>query len=69
LGEDDDELRMTVTASMSGRARLRFDVEIEHPENDRPVCRGYTVHAVSDPSGKPIRPPRWLIELMRPDAE
>ena len=64
--EYDDELTMTTTASMGGRARLRFDVQLENAQTGAAVCRGYTIHAITDPSGKPIRPPRWLLDLMEP---
>lgn len=60
----DDELRMTTTVTMAGRARLRFDVAIEHSETGQPVCRGHTIHAITDLSGRPIRPPQWLLEMV-----
>ena len=60
----DELLRITTAASMAGRARLRFDERIEEAETGRPVCRGYTIHAVTDMSGKPIRPPAWLLETI-----
>jgi acyl-CoA thioester hydrolase len=66
--EYDDLLKMTSTLSMAGKARIRVDVEIEHAESGQPVCRGYTVHVVTDPSGKPIRPPKWLLELVESDT-
>jgi acyl-CoA thioester hydrolase len=62
----DDLLRMTSVLSMPGKARIRVDVEIEQADSGQPVCRGYTVHVVTDPSGKPIRPPKWLLELAGP---
>ena len=59
----DDELEMTVTAYISGRARLRFEVEIVHADGEAaPVANGYTIHAITDRSGKPIRPPQWLLK-------
>ncbi|MGW8258285.1 MAG: acyl-CoA thioesterase [Thermoguttaceae bacterium] len=59
----DDLLKITVTAEMSGRARVRFDVAIEQAESSQPVCSGYTIHAITDPTGKPKRPPEWLLKL------
>jgi acyl-CoA thioester hydrolase len=62
----DDELEVAIAARMSGRARVRFDVEITHADGS-PVAKGYTVHAVTGPDGKPIRPPAWFSEsLVRP---
>lgn len=65
----DDLLRMTSTGSMAGRARLRVDCQIEHAESGRPVCRGWTVHAITDLSGKPVRPPAWLTEIFDSNPE
>ena len=59
----DDELEVTTSAAMSGKARVRFDVDIRHA-NGRPVARGYTVHAVVGPAGKPIRPPGWFLDAL-----
>jgi acyl-CoA thioester hydrolase len=60
----DDLLKMTTTAAMAGRARIRFDVVIEQADTGRSVCRGYTIHAITDGTGKPMRPPRWVVELL-----
>jgi acyl-CoA thioester hydrolase len=60
----DDELRIKTTASMAGRARLRFEVEIRRAANDQPVCSGYTIHAITNLQGRPIRPPQWVCDLL-----
>ena len=60
----DDLLRITSTAELQGRARLRFDVEINQNGTGRPVVRGYTIHAFTDTRGKPIRPPAWFVALL-----
>src|SRR6476660_8137855 len=44
----DDLLNVTSVVDFSGRARLRFDVQVTHAESGRPVVRGYTVHAFVD---------------------
>jgi len=59
----DDLLKMTSRAGLIGKVRLRIDVEIVQAEGDAPVARGYTIHAFTDPAGKPMRPPAWLSEL------
>lgn len=64
----DDLLCVTSVLSMAGRARFRFDVEVQQAGSGEVVCRGHTVHAVIDGSGKPIRPPRWLVELIEEAA-
>ncbi len=60
----DDLLNVTSTAGFSGRARFRFDVQITQAADGRAVVRGYTVHAFTDRQNKPIRPPKWLVELV-----
>jgi acyl-CoA thioester hydrolase len=62
----DDLLKMTSRGSLVGKARVRIDVEIVHAEGGAPVARGYTLHAVTDTTGKPIRPPAWLVPLFDP---
>lgn len=59
----DDLLRMTSCGSLVGKARVRVDCAIVHAATGVPVARGYTVHAVTDATGKPIRPPTWLGKL------
>ncbi|MGO9246764.1 MAG: acyl-CoA thioesterase [Verrucomicrobiia bacterium] len=59
----DDLLRMTSKGSLVGKVRLRVDVEITQAEGGAPVARGYTIHAVTDPAGKPMRPPPWVTEV------
>lgn len=61
----DDALRVTTSAAMSGRARLRFDVRISQDTGGQDVVRGYTVHAVANAAGRPIRPPAWLSALFK----
>lgn len=60
----DDELVITAAAAMSGRARVRFDVEIVHADTSQPVARGWTVHAITSPEGKAIRPPQWFVDAI-----
>ena len=59
----DNLLRMTSRGSVVGRARVRVDNTIVHAATGAGVARGYTVHAVVDAAGKPIRPPAWLLEI------
>jgi acyl-CoA thioester hydrolase len=59
----DDELKVTTTIRMAGRARVRFDVRIARAGGGD-VAEGYTVHALTDPSGRPIRPPGWFLEAL-----
>ncbi|MCD4823331.1 MAG: acyl-CoA thioesterase [Phycisphaerae bacterium] len=60
----DDELTLAVTAEMSGKARMRYDINITHAKTQSPVARGYTIHAIINPAGKPIRPPQWFLDAI-----
>ncbi len=60
----DDLLKVTAVGRMEGKVRLRFDLSVENAETGAPVCRGYTLHAITNMSGRPIRPPEWLRDLM-----
>ena len=60
----DDLLEIASTVEVSGRAKLRFEVQISHGESRKRVVRGYTVHAFTDRQGKPIRPPAWFMEML-----
>ncbi len=59
----DDLLKITASVAMEGKARLHFTVDVTHADG-RQVAKGYTIHAVTDASGKPIRPPQWLVEIV-----
>jgi acyl-CoA thioester hydrolase len=61
----DDLLSVASVVEFSGRARLRFDVNISQVVDNRPVVGGYTVHAFTDRRGKPTRPPAWFIEALQ----
>lgn len=61
----DDLLELHVTMHMAGRATLRFDVKASHAPSGPVVCDGYTLHALINPAGRPIRPPAWLLDKLR----
>lgn len=60
----DDALRVSTTARMEGRARVRFENQITHADSGDEIAAGYTVHAVTDREGRPMRPPAWFIEAI-----
>jgi acyl-CoA thioester hydrolase len=60
----DDLLEVASSVGWSGRARLRFEVEVRHRPDGRPVVLGHTVHAFTNARGKPVRPPPWFIDLL-----
>jgi acyl-CoA thioester hydrolase len=62
----DDQLQLTASASSAGKASLRFDLSIVNTTANVLVVTGYTVHAVTDPAGKPTRLPDWLLNALTP---
>ena len=59
----DDVLELTTTVSFEGRARLRAQMSIVKQDGGAPVARGYTIHAFTSQTGKPVRPPEWFLEV------
>ncbi len=60
----DDMLAVATGAQLAGRARLRFDAQINHQSTGQPVVRGYTIHAFTNATRKPVRPPDWLRAML-----
>lgn len=60
----DDLLKLTARMSKVSRTQVRVDVEIEQADGGEPVCRGWTVHVVTNREGRPIRPPQWFTALL-----
>ena len=60
----DDLLRLTATMSKVSRTQVRVDVTIERADGTGPVCKGWTVHVVTNREGRPIRPPEWFVALL-----
>ncbi len=60
----DDRLQIDTTAAMDGRARVRFINRITNADTGAAIAEGYTIHAVADTTGRPIRPPAWFVEAM-----
>jgi len=64
----DDLLKIATSAHLSSKARLRFEIRIVRADNEKEIARGYTIHAFVDPSGRPIRPPAWFIDVLADDG-
>ncbi len=60
----DDLLKIETSCSREGRARLRFESKLVMAETGRPVAEGYTIHALTNSAGKPIRIPEWIDDLL-----
>ena len=40
--------------------------ELRRRQEGARSARGYTIHAVTDAEGKPMRPPQWLLDSLNP---
>lgn len=58
----DDVLQVRVAISEWKNASLKFEYEIYDEEFNNVLTTGYTIHAITDLQGKPIRIPTWLKE-------
>lgn len=64
----DDLLDIATATEFSGRAKLRFEVQITQNTTGKAVVSGHTLHAFADAGGKPIRPPPWFVKLLQKAA-
>lgn len=60
----DDSLIIYARLSELKRARLAFEYRIES-EDSMLISTGHTEHAFTDTSGKPLRPPVDIIQLLK----
>jgi len=62
--EYDDELDIRTTGRRVSAVRLAFDYEIVRRADAAVVATGHTVHATLDRSGRPVRLPARVKELL-----
>lgn len=60
----DDLLEIETSCSRESRVRLRFASRVSLADSRKPVAEGYTIHALTDPQGKPMRIPEWIEKLL-----
>lgn len=60
----DDDIDVLTTGSLRSRARVVFRYEVRRPIDDTLLALGHTVHATTDPSGKPQRVPPDLQAIL-----
>ena len=65
----DDVLEIETVCSREGRARLRFESKLVLAESRKPVAEGCTIHALTNPEGKPIRIPGWIDDLLNGEED
>lgn len=65
-----DELLVIETSlDLSMRAGMKFDYLVCTQEGARPLARGYTKHACTDESGRVVRPPAYLKQLIEKNSQ
>ena len=60
----DDELHIETAARLVTPVRLAFDYRVVRPGDAQTIAMGYTVHATVDRSGRPVRLPARVKELL-----
>ena len=60
----DDDLEIRSKATLLTPVRLRFDYEIRRAGDEEPIATGHTVHAATDPNGRPCRLPQAVRDLL-----
>jgi acyl-CoA thioester hydrolase len=60
----DDELEVRTTATLLTPVRIRFDYEIRRGGEGRALATGHTIHAATDPNGRPCRLPQAVRALL-----
>jgi acyl-CoA thioester hydrolase len=59
----DDLLTIRTVVSECKGVRLGFKYDVLR--NNETIAHGMTLHAFVDGQGKPVRPPAWLLELLK----
>ena len=61
---DSDEIEIRTVAVPVSRARLRFDYQAVQAATNTLVAEGYTVHAAIGATGRPVRLPDRVWDLL-----
>ena len=61
----DDEIEIRTTARLASTVRLAFDYQIIRCSDSQTLAAGYTVHATIDRTGRPVRLPARVRDLLR----
>jgi acyl-CoA thioester hydrolase len=60
----DDEIAIVTRARMVSAVRLAFDYTLSRPADGAIIAAGHTVHATVDRTGRPVRLPARVKELL-----
>ena len=56
----DDLLSIETIMRREGRVRMKFESNVSLADCGTAVAEGWTIHALTDPDGKPLRIPEWI---------
>lgn len=59
----DDLLTIETSLVREGRVKVKFESKVSQAESGASVAEGWTLHALTDPNGKPLRFPEWVEEF------
>jgi acyl-CoA thioester hydrolase len=60
----DDEIVVDTAISIEGKMKVRFDYRIHSAEDDRSISEGYTLHVFLGPTGRIIRIPERVRDVI-----
>ena len=61
----EDTLVINTIIKDQPRSRLRIDYEVHRDNSDELLVSGHTIHAFTDKSGKAVKPPKQLVEILK----
>ena len=61
----DDLLTIETTLVREGRVKVKFESRVSQAVDGAPVAEGWTLHALTDPNGKPLRFPEWVEDFLK----
>lgn len=65
----DEVVAIETTLDTGLRAGMKFDYEVFNEEKKKLLATGYTIHVFTEESGRVIRPPKFLRDLVREKAQ
>ena len=61
----EDTLLVKTEINKLPKATMRIDYEIYRSKNNDLLVTGHTIHAFTDKQGKPVKPPKKLLAILR----
>jgi len=65
----EDILMVNTMINKPPKATMRIDYEIYRSSNNELLVTGYTIHAFTDQSGKAVKPPKGLVDILKSNIQ